>query len=299
VSCQPLVDKDSNIVFKGLSVRMGIHWGEPLCEPDPITRRMDYYGPMVNKASRISAVADGGQIAVSTDFICEIQRCLETYQETSSGAEDTFDDDTFAQAIRKELRSLSSQGFAVKEMGEVKLKGLENPEFIYSLYPHALVGRMEIHQNHERQAGLVAEKPAQLSPGSELAFDPEVIWAIWRVSLRLEMLCSTLEEVAGRGLQPPETELLERMKQRGGEVTERFLLNFMDHQVSRIETCVTTLSLRHMALGGGRIHQLEDLRAPIATILNLFQQQLAELGRYKARFGEIEELEEGSDTEQE
>ncbi|KAK8867548.1 adenylate cyclase [Apiospora arundinis] len=37
-----------------------------------------------------------------------------------------------------------------------------------------------------------------------------------KASLRLEMLCSTLEEVSGGGggwLQPPETELLERMKQ--------------------------------------------------------------------------------------
>jgi adenylate cyclase len=30
---------------------------------------------------------------------------------------------------------------------------------------------------------------------------------------------------------------MERMKQRGGEVTERFLMNFMEHQVSRIEVC--------------------------------------------------------------
>ncbi|KAK6853802.1 PP2C-domain-containing protein [Apiospora arundinis] len=36
-----------------------------------------------------------------------------------------------------------------------------------------------------------------------------------KASLRLEMLCSTLEEVSGVWLQPPETELLERMKQVG------------------------------------------------------------------------------------
>lgn len=233
VSCQPVVDKDNNIIFRGLSVRMGIHWGEPLCEPDPITRRMDYYGPMVNKTSRISSVAEGGQITVSSDFISEIQRCLETYQETSAGVDDGLDDDTFAQAIRKELRSLSSQGFEVKEMGERKLKGLENPEVVYSLYPHALAGRIELHSSDGHNE--TVDKPAQLSPGSPLTFDPDVIWQLWKVSLRLEMLCSTLEEVSGRGLQPPETELLERMKQRGGEVTERFLMNFMEHQISRIE----------------------------------------------------------------
>lgn len=246
VSCQPIYDRDNKLIFRGLSVRMGIHWGEPLAEPDPVTRRMDYYGPMVNKASRISAVADGGQIAVSSDFISEIQRCLETYQESSTTGDDGLEDDNFAKAIRSELRSLSSQGFEVKDMGEKKLKGLENPEFVYSLYPHALAGRIEQHTAHERlqtAGAFVQDKPAMLTAGTESSINPEDIWALWRVALRLEMLCSTLEEYGGRGLQPPETELLERMKQRGGEVTERFLVNFMEHQVSRIEVCVPCWSL--------------------------------------------------------
>jgi adenylate cyclase len=78
---QEIYDNDQTLIFKGLSVRMGIHWGRPVCENDPVTRRMDYFGPMVNRASRISGVADGGQVTVSADFISEIQRCLETYSE--------------------------------------------------------------------------------------------------------------------------------------------------------------------------------------------------------------------------
>ncbi|KAM0278030.1 hypothetical protein ACHAQH_005399 [Verticillium albo-atrum] len=303
VSCQPLFDKDNALIFKGLSVRMGIHFGEAVNEMDPVTRRMDYFGPMVNKASRISAVADGGQITVSSDFISEVQRCLETSQDTdrngSTGSDDAFDDDqSLAAAIRRDLRSLSSQGFEVKEMGERKLKGLENPEVVYSLYPHALIGRAEQHQQHDR--GTEVEKPATMQPGSELAFDPDLIWGLWRVSLRLEMLCSTLENESGRDLQAPETELLERMKQRGGEVTERFLLNFMEHQVSRVETCTTTLALRHMANGKAPIAQLNELRGPITDVLAQVAEQMAELQRYKARFGELQGFsDEGSDTEQE
>ncbi|KAI8954828.1 protein phosphatase 2C [Xylaria longipes] len=305
VSCQEIFDKDSNLIFKGLSVRMGIHYGEPVAEIDPVTRRMDYFGPMVNKASRISAVADGGQIAVSADFISEIQRCLETYQENdravSMGSDEAeaFDDTTTALAIRRELKSLTSQGFEVKEMGERKLKGLENPEYVYSLYPHALAGRIDYHMAPTATVG-PSDQPARLVPGSELGIDPEMIWSLWKVSLRLEMLCSSLEEMSGRGLQPPETELLERMQQRGGEVTDRFLFNFMEHQVSRIETCISTLALRHAAIGGGHIKQLEDLRAPMAVILGHVTQQMAELERYRAKYGPLESSEdEGSDTEQE
>ncbi|KAK7459040.1 protein phosphatase 2C [Colletotrichum acutatum] len=300
VSCQALYDKDNALIFKGLSVRMGIHFGEAVSEMDPVTRRMDYFGPMVNKASRISSVADGGQITVSSDFISEIQRCLENYQDTdrngSTGSEDTFDDDQMGSAIRKDLRSLSSQGFEVKEMGEKKLKGLENPEVVYSLYPHALAGRIEHHQQHEQRTEV--DKPAILQAGSKLAFDTESIWALWRVSLRLEMLCSSLENVSGQGLQPPETELLERMKHRGGEVTERFLLNFMEHQVSRIETCVTSLSLRHISFGSAPLQQLEDMRGPMSDILDQVAKQMAELARYKALYGELNDTEDdGSETE--
>jgi adenylate cyclase len=351
VTCRTIADKENNPIFKGLSVRMGIHWGEPLCEPDPITRRMDYYGPMVNKASRISAIADGGQITVSSDFLSEIQRCFDTFGVSGEAPEESsYDEDGFSAAIRKELRQLSGQGFTVKEMGEIKLKGLENPEVVYTLYPHALLGRMEYHAAHAagREVAEAAAaippgatiggegKPAQLSPGSEPGFEPEAIWQLWKVSLRLEMLCSTLEEMSGRGLQPPETELLERMKQRGGEVTGEFLVNFLEHQISRIEvspfataasmvaymnsltngapqTCVTTLTLRHMLRGGGPITRLDDLRAPMDLVLSALGEQLKLLDRYKARYGdlddeeevdageaiEVDDEEEGSDTEQE
>ncbi|KAB5579916.1 adenylate cyclase [Coniochaeta sp. 2T2.1] len=321
ITCAPVYDKDNNLIFKGLSVRMGVHWGEPLAELDPVTRRMDYYGPMVNKASRISACADGGQITVSSDFISEIQRCLETYQEPSSSSssaggamllDEQFDDD-IARAIPNELRSLSSQGFEVKEMGEKKLKGLENPEIIYSLYPHTLVGRIDHHQAHEQAqangastpkagpgGGTVASgskaqresgAPSELDVGRPItvtAINPEIIWALWKVSLRLEMLCSSLEQISGTGLQPPETLLLERMQQRGGgDLTDRFLVHFMEHQVSRIETCTTALALRHMANGDKAVGSLNDLRGPMGRKLGKIQRQLTELQRYREMFGPL------------
>ncbi|KAK4156899.1 phosphatase 2C-domain-containing protein [Chaetomidium leptoderma] len=288
INCQPAFDRDNKLIFRGLSVRMGTHWGEPLAEPDPVTRRMDYYGPMVNKASRISACADGGQITVSSDFIMEIQRCLETYQESTAPTEDSFDEDIFARAIRNELRSLSSQGFEVKDMGEKKLKGLENPEYIYSLYPNALAGRIEQHTLHERGQS-ATDKPAMLSPDSQLAIDPEDVFGLWHVALRLEMLCSAFEDVNGRGLQAPETELMERMKHRGGEVTERFLINFIEHQVSRVETCISTLAVRHLVLAKDPINQLGDLRAPMAQVLETLTERLALLQKYEARFGPLDD----------
>ncbi|KAF8181292.1 adenylate cyclase [Pholiota molesta] len=49
-----IYDADDRLIARGLSVRMGIHSGMPLCEPDLITGRMDYFGPMVNQANELT-----------------------------------------------------------------------------------------------------------------------------------------------------------------------------------------------------------------------------------------------------
>lgn len=71
-----IVNSRGELLYRGLSVRMGMHWGAPVCEADPITRRMDYFGPMVNRSARISAVAEGGQISASQDVIDIIQEVV-------------------------------------------------------------------------------------------------------------------------------------------------------------------------------------------------------------------------------
>lgn len=236
IHCQEKYDSDQNVIFRGLSVRMGIHWGKPVSEMDPITRRMDYFGPMVNRASRVSSVADGGQIFVSSDFISEVQRVLEAYADTdrtgSTGSDDTLSDDAFGNAIRRELRQLSSQGFEVKDLGEKKLKGLENPEFLYLMYPHSLAGRLAIQPDKKDEN----DDPGTLGKDSELNINPESVWSLWDLALRLEMLCSLFENPErAKNLKKPELSLLNRMKNQGGEITDAFMMNLLEHQVTRIE----------------------------------------------------------------
>jgi adenylate cyclase len=115
-----IYDSEGNLVQRGLRVRMGIHWGSPQCERDPITRRMDYYGPMVNRAARINASADGGQLMASQDVINEIQAIRE-YLDTLD--EDSVDE--LPQELKRELQELKRIGLVVKDMGQRKLKGLE------------------------------------------------------------------------------------------------------------------------------------------------------------------------------
>lgn len=45
--------------------------------------------------------------------------------------------------------------------------------------------------------------------------------------------------------------------------------------------------MRHLAQGGGIIRELEELRAPMSSVLDFFINQKSELDRYKAKYGEL------------
>src|SRR5690606_3378046 len=66
-------DADGTVLFRGLRVRMGIHVGEPIIEQDPVTGRVDYFGPVVNRAARVENQAQGGQIVISSAVWAEIE----------------------------------------------------------------------------------------------------------------------------------------------------------------------------------------------------------------------------------
>ncbi|OAX78693.1 hypothetical protein ACJ72_06997 [Emergomyces africanus] len=265
-ACRPQYDSDDNLIYRGLSVRMGVHWGTPVCEKDPVTGRMDYFGPMVNRASRISAVADGGQIFVSADFVAEIQRNLETFADydrvgSIDSSEDAYFDDYLNHNIRRELYQLSNQGFEVKDMGERKLKGLENPEFVYLMYPHALAGR--------------------------LSAPPHLVWRLWTVALKLETLCSSLENSGELSLRQPELSLLNTIKERPGDVSDSVVMSLIEHQVTRVETCANTLAIRHMIRPFKRGNTLKDMAIPMDDILGELQVQLSEYKALKDQMGPV------------
>jgi hypothetical protein len=46
--------------------------------------------------------------------------------------------------------------------------------------------------------------------------------------------------------------------------------------------------MRHLAIGGGPISHLSDLRAPMTDILKSFTAQLAELQQYQAKYGPLD-----------
>ncbi|KAJ7729366.1 adenylate cyclase, partial [Mycena olivaceomarginata] len=125
-------DGKGRIIARGLSVRMGIHCGVPHCETDPITNRMDYFGPIVNRSSRIGRLAAGGHIMCSSDVIRKINtKIFETDTETEYS-------DARAQEAIEAIRRLDP---IVVPVGEVKLEGLEVPEILWIIFPSQLIAR--------------------------------------------------------------------------------------------------------------------------------------------------------------
>jgi len=76
------------------------------------------------------------------------------------------------------------------------------------------------------------------------------------------------------------------MKSRGGEITDRFLVNFVEHQISRIETCISTLAIRNM------LRPFKDVMlnqaCPMSDILGELTSQLEELKMYKEQAGDFD-----------
>lgn len=107
--------EDGEILQKGIRVRMGIYTGAPLCEKDPVTARMDYFGPVVNTASRISNFAQGGQIIVGPEAYADVMGAM-----------------------------AKVDAFCIDSLGMCRLKGVKESMNLYQLVPQSLKGRLHL-----------------------------------------------------------------------------------------------------------------------------------------------------------
>lgn len=92
-----------------IAVRMGAHTGEPIVSTDPRSARTDYFGPVVNRAARVAAAGHGGQVLVSETTL--------------------------------RLSAAQDSGYAVTDLGEHRLRGLEQSERLFQVMPPELASR--------------------------------------------------------------------------------------------------------------------------------------------------------------
>lgn len=173
-------DDDGNLIYRGLRLRMGIHWGSPVCEPDPITGRMDYFGPMVNRASRIESAARGGQIFVSKDVVQELEATMGALDATNQARSE---DEEVGYSGSRDVILLRRMGFGIKEIGFRRLKGLESPELLFSVYPSAIAGRIEYDPSLADP-----EAPARVFEPTVQLLDAAQVRQVGLLCLRIEAL---------------------------------------------------------------------------------------------------------------
>jgi predicted ATPase/class 3 adenylate cyclase/Flp pilus assembly protein TadD len=107
---RPEAAEDLGGLFRGLRVRMGLHRGRPDCRTDPTSGRTDYFGPMVNRAARVSGAGHGGQILASAE-------------------------------VRDGLGEKLASEVMLTDLGEHRLKGIDEPLRLFQLLPKGLAGR--------------------------------------------------------------------------------------------------------------------------------------------------------------
>ncbi|RUS20664.1 hypothetical protein BC937DRAFT_94676 [Endogone sp. FLAS-F59071] len=296
LNCQDgreIIAKETHkLIYRGLSVRMGIHWGKPVCEVDPITNRMDYFGPVVNRASRICNVADGGQICVSSDVIAALQNLdLEPDVSGSGNGNDP----------RYQLRKL---GFSMMEIGEIKLKGLETPELLFVVYPKQLADRMEydklkamVADTPQPTAGLTlpsVEKEKQTDrnlgnydmTGSHI-LNPEMIRALGYMCLRLEQvvsICTNPQIIVGNRMSISDYMDDPLMLPVDEHADDLELLKIMEHFITRIENAANTLYLKKVGHFAKVLEQLgEAIEVDPMHIVRALQMYAQVAGRSSRR----------------
>jgi class 3 adenylate cyclase len=110
---------------RGLVLRIGLHWGLPhQIILDPVVQRKDFYGNIVNVASRIEGEACGDEIAVSDAFLAELHRVQ------SRGGITAISNFVDGDRVRILEREFSLANFAILSKGVRALKGLAVREHV-------------------------------------------------------------------------------------------------------------------------------------------------------------------------
>ncbi|KAG1177167.1 hypothetical protein G6F70_002863 [Rhizopus microsporus] len=280
------IQKDNKVIYRGLSVRMGIHLGTPVYERNPITKRMDYFGPVVNKASRICNAADGGQICVSSDVIAALREMPGVFKDDKTGLNA---DGTSARLhpLSRDVQQLKRLGFHIVELGEHRLKGLETPEMLSLIFPKQLAGRMEMDKSDT--ATLIStttvtpqtevNEPPFRRASSALSLarpinrqiDPNLVASLNNLTVRLE--CLTAGCPQGSSRTDSIFQYSQLFHRRMEEVaSDEEIIFLIENAITRIENAVSTLYLQKVGKFANVLEKLgEAIELDSSHILRALQ----------------------------
>lgn len=68
-------------------------------------------------------------------------------------------------------------------------------------------------------------------------------------------------------------------------------------QLTILQTCISAIAIRHLAIGHAAVTDIDQLRAPMAAVISGLADQMRELERYKAKYGPLHTAVESSEGE--
>ena len=224
---------NGQVIYKGPRVRMGMHFGQDIdAQFDPTTKRYDYYGTTVNKASRIEKVSSGGRVYISA----------ETYQSIKNIALQEFKPLLTRKLSTSNLESYSTLSFkqsvvkgeiVFENIGERELKGLEGKHAVYwvkdlSNLRYAYIEQFEMSQRPPSLIGLTIpvaiidpsdkEKYEIYQAISNCLYDPSKMTLEEKAILLQRLILFPKEKERNRWTTHPNTSLL--------KYVSNFLLNY-------------------------------------------------------------------------
>ena len=125
-------EMDQKPPYPGLTVRMGLHFGQPYEEElNPISQRMDYYGSMVNRSARVQGEAQGGEIAITDEFVEQLRQCQIKDKQPKESLTGPLNDVMREKILLKAMEPPVG-AFEVKQDDKrsKNLKGVEKPVYI-------------------------------------------------------------------------------------------------------------------------------------------------------------------------
>jgi hypothetical protein len=100
---------------------MGVHLGEPRRVADPLTRRTEFTGPVVNTAARITTLAHGGQVLISEATFGKVKESALAKERNRLGCVGKFEMPDSPEGTRLyELRARNLEGRFFGGMGATK-----------------------------------------------------------------------------------------------------------------------------------------------------------------------------------